>query len=416
MANLNGSLRCVVSSNGDFDLITFVVESKTKDAETKRWRIDRPYVARRLQPYRMIQFSPGDTITVEASGCVQTGGGGLTWKRYVDPSGENIEKYYHGLIWIPGVPGQPVGSTPVRISTVIGETLRVDPKIDPSTGGLYLRLGYEDDNYDDKGYYDHDDGTEDQCKGVADAHVALNITHSVRPISLPPTLTPLSMDLEWKNTDANWLPLNPTWFWADTHKNQPPDPIYLCSRDVLSPQCTRQSPTVDEWNGPAYCGSDYNINGHANWMTATYEGSIQFEDHDPPSPFGDNDYNWQLTPSVKNAGLTSQNGTSLKLEFDSDETIDNFQDAWWQEFHDTVDNNLEAAMQMVENRRAIVSGLVGLDMVHHSDSVPAEIHPVYAMAVETSTSAVRKTTCWILQRARIPCDCRGRKEHSMFVF
>lgn len=117
-------------------------------------------------------------------------------------------------------------------------------------------------------------------------------------------------------------------------------------------------------------------------MPVTYEGKIWFEGHEGPSPGGDNDYNWLFHSDVLNAGMTTWNQWDLKLEHDSDETIDHFDDPWWQAFHDAVDNHPETAYQMVKEKRAVVSGYMGLDMVH---GAPAELHPVYALAIETST-------------------------------
>ena len=39
-------------------------------------RIDEPNVTRRLTSYPQIRFRAGDSVGVQAGGCVQTGGGG----------------------------------------------------------------------------------------------------------------------------------------------------------------------------------------------------------------------------------------------------------------------------------------------------------------------------------------------------
>src|SRR5262245_50328066 len=67
--------------------------------------INQPVVNRPTADYKNVQFAPGDTVTVQAGGCVQTGGSGKTWKRYVDPQGVNSDRLYHGLIYIPGMRG-----------------------------------------------------------------------------------------------------------------------------------------------------------------------------------------------------------------------------------------------------------------------------------------------------------------------
>ena len=103
----------------------------------------------------------GDRVTVTASGCVQTGGHGLTWKRYLDP--QSSKDLYHGLIHIPGVTG---GLQ--RIQGLAGAWFQV-------FGDGNIILGYEDDGYSDNGYYAHDDGTNGQCRGVDSARVYIRI-------------------------------------------------------------------------------------------------------------------------------------------------------------------------------------------------------------------------------------------------
>jgi hypothetical protein len=112
-----------------------------------------------------IWFRPGDHVTVFAGGCVQTGGSGSTWKRYVDPASNN--DLYHGLITIPGATGDLD-----RLVNVVGRPYTV------SGAGGGLILGYQDDNYTDNGYYNrgHDNGTGDQCLGLGNAFVRILIS------------------------------------------------------------------------------------------------------------------------------------------------------------------------------------------------------------------------------------------------
>lgn len=123
--------------------------------------ISEPVVTQKTTGYPIL-FAPGNRVTVSASGCVQTGGSGLTWKRYVDPAGDNSDRLYHGLIELPGMPL-------TRIQSVIGQTLTI-----PAWG--FLTLGYEDDNYTDNGYTKPDNGTGNQCKGIGPAQVTLTIS------------------------------------------------------------------------------------------------------------------------------------------------------------------------------------------------------------------------------------------------
>jgi hypothetical protein len=145
-------------------------------------RVDEPNVRERLTPYLDIPFETGDSVTINAGGCAQTGGIGATWKRYVNPQGPNSGQLYHGLILIPGVtPGMPgVGNDGlVRISSLLGQTVQIPAGIPP--GQLFLRLGYEDDDYSDNGYWGHDDGTGNQCRNVGNAFVVLDIEHRAPP-------------------------------------------------------------------------------------------------------------------------------------------------------------------------------------------------------------------------------------------
>jgi hypothetical protein len=128
---------------------------------TRVCNVNEPIVTQPQAQYN-IQFNPGDRVTVNAGGCVQTGGHGRTWKRYVDPSSDN--GLYHGTMYLPGITN---GLTEIRF--LVGQTFVL-----PAGGGSLL-LGYEDDNYSDNGYYSHDDGTGNQCKDVGNAFVSLTI-------------------------------------------------------------------------------------------------------------------------------------------------------------------------------------------------------------------------------------------------
>jgi hypothetical protein len=119
-------------------------------------------VRSRLTPYPEIAYQPGDLVTVQhVDGCVNTGGHGKTWKRYLDPAGVNSARLYHGLIWIPGaeLSGklQPVGTELGRISPTLPKTYFIR-KGDLPPSEFYVRLGYEDDVYGDNSYDKWDAG------------------------------------------------------------------------------------------------------------------------------------------------------------------------------------------------------------------------------------------------------------------
>lgn len=142
-----------------------LTHSVTRNIET--WRIDEPEVKQAQTTYPSVLFQGGDRFTIDAGGCVQTGGVGLTWKRYVDPQGPNSDHLYHGLIQIP-LATQGIQ----RIQDVIGRVLQLPTD---TAGMVQLTLGYEDDDYGDNGYWSHDDGTGNQCKGVEPAWVVVTI-------------------------------------------------------------------------------------------------------------------------------------------------------------------------------------------------------------------------------------------------
>ncbi len=340
-------------------------------ADITTCRIDEPKVNRRLTAYPEITFRPGDRVTVTAGGCVQTGGSGATWKRYVNPSGPNSDRLYHGLIELPGV-----HSDLVRIAGVLSTPMSIPSTVDPHNA--ILKIGYEDDDYGDNGYWGHDDGTENQCRGQGNAFIELKIEHGAPPgnvVNAP-------FDLVWTVTDVNSFPLNPQWAWQRDHPPSLPNADTQCFPlpGVFSnPQCSTQSPSVDVpdgWNG-AWCavGAEHPIHGHVNWMPVTWAGSIAWEGHS--SPGADDDYNVNVVPPGE-AGLTVSSDGHIHCEFDSDETIDHFHTPWWRSFHSAVDNGDAAARAMIDGHSAIVVGLAGLDCEH---GCATELHPVYALAI-----------------------------------
>jgi hypothetical protein len=155
----------------------------------EKCRIEQPSVSQRTSDCPQIRFRYGDRVRVVAGGCVQTGGGGKTWKRYVNPSGPDSDHLYFGLIRLPSFDVDFESDDQLngfrRLSEVMGRSITVttppcDPKADcvtkyPGDDVGWLRLGYADDNYSDNGYWGHDDGTGDQCRGVGAAWIEIGI-------------------------------------------------------------------------------------------------------------------------------------------------------------------------------------------------------------------------------------------------
>ena len=360
---------------------------------TESWRIDQPNVKQHVTEYRQIRFQPGDRITINAGGCVQTGGHGDTWKRYVDPSGPNADHLYHGLIWIPGVIGgraaTGVPPDPKRIVAYLGPNQAVTVPSGVDSAQMFLRLGYEDDGYGDNGYYAHDDGTQNQCKNVGNAYVSLSIVHGT---PTPDGTAPAPFDLVWTSEDDNGIPLNAKWGWQVTHPGAFPAPTQ-CSNGPFQSPCTNwfdviTSDTAEVCNLEQYepfkdnSPPLYGVAGHENWAAGTYVGRITWESHSTPGT--DDDYNFDLFPEGS-AGLVSVRN-NIEVEYDSDETIDHFNSPWWNAFHSAVDNKSDDEVNQLFfkepdgsiGRYGIVTGLEGLEMCHSGSN---ELHPAWAFAV-----------------------------------
>jgi len=116
--------------------------------------------------------------------------------------------------------------------------------------------------------------------------------------------------------------------------------------------------------------------GHVNWFPVTLEGSTGCCDHS-----SDSDFTFSFTsqgPNENSLDLSTYNG--LHAEFDSQETIDNFQlsKQWWA-LRSAVEANVGAAEKKYTGH-VIVTGMFGLDSEHH---LKPELHPVYALALQT---------------------------------
>jgi hypothetical protein len=196
------------------------------------------------------------------------------------------------------------------------------------------------------------------------------------------------MDVEspkWE-FDYNLFPVNPQWNFTLIN-GAAPDPTQLCpvnSDDVskwnASSTCTSQAIYLNQatgWNKLQCWIHGRAIQGHMNWFPVTYHGTLTWDSHSPPG--GDDDYNFSMT-SVERS-LYTANFDLIHTEFDSDETVDNWDgtDTWWEKFHDAVDDGDDAAHAMLPGNETIVIALLGLDG-GHSD-FKSELHPVYGMFV-----------------------------------
>lgn len=139
-------------------------------------RIDRPDVRSPHVEHLEVRFQPGDRVRVRGGGCAQTGGAGRTWKRYVDPQGPRAEWLYHARAGIPAL-----GADLYRLSAGAADGLTFQVPASAPPDGLYLVLGYEDDDYSDNGYWGRDPGTGNQCVGQPDAFVEVVVDQGSAP-------------------------------------------------------------------------------------------------------------------------------------------------------------------------------------------------------------------------------------------
>lgn len=271
-----------------------------------------------------------------------------------------------------------------RIQGFIGRWLQLPPTIDPSIA--FLVLGYEDDQYDDNGYWGHDDGTDGQCRQGSglDGGPAWVTIQIERGVVQPPTGA-APFDLVATQFDPTGIPFNPKWGWEQSHAGDHPNPATQCAGfpylnpsdpsqgvGLGSPSCTTQSPSVNPpegFNG-WLCASHAqpgHLHGHLNWWTTTFKGTVQWDDHTDWTQTGDDDYNFKLTPETA-SGLTTSNPQTIALEFDSDETVDHIDRGWWNDFHHAVDSNDGKtggpAGAMIDGHETVVVGLMGLDSEH----------------------------------------------------
>jgi hypothetical protein len=416
--NVDGVLRCVFSySNSASGRDTFDIISVPLDVndnivgETKIWRIDHPNVINPMTTYSNIVFKQGDHVKIKAGGCVQTGGSGDTWKEYVFPQGDNADRLYGGLLFIPGVTPTNDDMLPLRIYSLITQQ--------PSSGYFFpvlnspdaikqstLQLGYQDDGYSDNGYYSHDNGNPAQCTNNGPAWVEITIYRPKAPNKVAqrsPYRPGKNFDLTWwmddSGVDDNGLPMNPMWAYQVA---KGPDYMPSCvhpasgppiASPVLTPSnvfdpsmrtCTSQAVSLDENSGFfdtafeafGYC-SPGPPHGHVNWSIVTYQGNLQYRDYSGGWPKDDDDNFGLVTAGHAGETLLSEEKDGAEqpgigVEFKQGETLDNFGTQFWKNFDWVGDT--------IIGQPAVITALMGVDAVHGGYS---ELHPVFALALLT---------------------------------
>ena len=248
----------------------------------------------------------------------------------------------------------------------------------------------------------------------------------------PPSGAP-AFDLVSARKDDNGLLLNPITAGQNAGFADLGTSFYSCFSKLhysgsigplrVSPACTSQPVSTDQANDNLHkpmCSAETSpvgFNGHINWFNVTYQGDVSLDDSD----LSDHDVNFNLSPDPGiscggpagsiarcsgvpiGAFFTCLPGAGdwtddvhprcgphwapamvqqdLHLEMKSDETIDNFEGAWWQllrNHHNDLQYGLGKGAKL---GRGIVTGLFGYDCEHDCH---IELHPILAMAIRTS--------------------------------
>ncbi len=269
--------------------------------------------------------------------------------------------------------------------------------------------------------------------------------------------------------DPNGFMLNPRWF-----ANDPPltlDPIKECGalanagvpgyRSVLlkRPDCISEKqrhvlrlsePQVPRVFGGA-CGqtqNDGSIQGHLDWFPVTVEGELFYNETSTKTTQqigGDFDHTFELiadsTPPATrwNPGTHSKDVAdsvgarpTLHVELDLREVTHRIDSTWgegatwWKKLKTLADGPWASGASMMGTGRVIVTGLLGLDAVHHGHT---ELHPIYGLALLQSDrvslpGGFREQVWIVLARDRgnegncasgiIPLDLGRRAERDTF--
>jgi hypothetical protein len=152
----------------------------------------------------------------------------------------------------------------------------------------------------------------------------------------------------------------------------------------------------------------YHSEGHMNFTVATYEGIARW-DNAQPENFFDSDWCIDLfTPH--GAGVASEDvGYEwIHTEVDPHDVGDGFDRGFWKTYRDaihdgqhqdaslrysqaTVDDQNRRVAPLVNGHKAIMIGLLGLDMGH--DDAGSELHPVFGMAIHTGGRQLAGSGC-----------------------
>jgi hypothetical protein len=386
------SITLIIAANiakGQAEKINHVISGNTET-----WTINNPIVYQHQTDYHQIVFKNFDDIYVTADGCVQTGGSGSTWKKYVTPLDSHCNPEtgnYFGLINIPHItPGL------VRISNYLDKKLSINLPQELQASNMFLSLGYLDDDYSDNGYYDRNDdnGTCNQCNKLGNAYVQIKIIHhnaAQSPDTTGNTINPKDFDIISFGYDINGFPIKPVW-GKQFKYHQIPN-ILSCSPwnssefDVyflwwklyseVNYKFPQFNPGCTDFR---FYENDAHVCGpHLNFLPIYYEGVVEWGGHSN-SFYDDDDY--YMAVNRNDNQLYSTARTGVHIEFNSEETVDNWDNTgtWWDYFHhQCVDNGDDKASNFINDDSVYVVGLLTIDPQHDPH---IEMNPVFAMFVK----------------------------------
>jgi hypothetical protein len=232
-----------------------------------------------------------------------------------------------------------------------------------------------------------------------------------------PVMKPMDVENPQWDFDDNLFSINPTWSYMLTN-GTPPDPTKVCpvdSDDVekwTDPNgtCTSQGIYLNQatgWNQFDCWLHGRAIQAHINWFPVVYQGSLYWDSHSRPG--GDDDYNFSVCRSDN--ALYTANKDSIHTEFDSDETVDQWDNTntWWESFHHAVDDDDNTAHGMLNGNFAIVIALLGLDGGHAD--FKSELHPVYGMFIHIKDDQTDDQWAFFIRNWGNEGSCSNNQEY-----
>lgn len=204
---------------------------------------------------------------------------------------------------------------------------------------------------------------------------------------------------EGERVDVNGILRNAVWHEQIEERTagqpypfaKPDEPKFKCwdrKGAFTQPECTTQETFCDLPQSLFLVICSLNgkcrIRGHINWVPATYEGAIVWD-----QLAIDQDDDFLLYPPNQ-AALTvascRQRQKALGIEFDSREVVDRLSaddpNFWWSQFRDAMNDpesdQGRALLSELRGKHAILTGLMNLDCEH---GCTTELHPLWVMAI-----------------------------------